>query len=131
MGPARLEARMDSLLSFPVGLFHPLQHAGLSRRSPSTPQLGRNLRPSIARALRRPVLRVADFTSRCLLSWASTLFAGRVTDRVLARSHYTARDELLLESGLPGRMRLPQGDAASSYVDRIRCNYFDGTAFRL
>ena len=26
---------MDSLLSFPVGLFHPLQHAGLSRRSPS------------------------------------------------------------------------------------------------
>src|ERR1700681_101686 len=35
MRPARLEARMDSLLSFPVGLFHPLQHAGLSRRSPS------------------------------------------------------------------------------------------------
>jgi len=34
MSPARLEARMDSLLSFPVGLFHPLQHAGLSRRSP-------------------------------------------------------------------------------------------------
>src|ERR1700674_98863 len=33
--PARLEARMDSLFSFPVGLFHPLQHAGLSRRSPS------------------------------------------------------------------------------------------------
>jgi len=25
---------MESLLSFPVGLFHPLQHAGLSRRSP-------------------------------------------------------------------------------------------------
>ena len=35
MSPARLEARMDSLLSFPVGLFHPLQHNGLSRRSPS------------------------------------------------------------------------------------------------
>src|SRR5262245_21471848 len=34
MSPARLEARMDSLFSFPVGLFHPLQHAGLSRRSP-------------------------------------------------------------------------------------------------
>jgi hypothetical protein len=33
--PARLEARMDSLFSFPVGLFHPLQHAGLSRRTPS------------------------------------------------------------------------------------------------
>ena len=25
MGPARLKARMDSLLSFPVRLFHPLQ----------------------------------------------------------------------------------------------------------
>jgi hypothetical protein len=24
---ARLEARMESLFSFPVGLFHPLQHA--------------------------------------------------------------------------------------------------------
>jgi hypothetical protein len=34
MYPARLEARMDSLFSFPVGLSHPLQHAGLSRRTP-------------------------------------------------------------------------------------------------
>src|SRR5438128_2032804 len=33
--PARLEARMESLFSFPVGLFHPLQHAGLSRRTPT------------------------------------------------------------------------------------------------
>src|SRR5215475_6895786 len=40
MPPARLEARMDSLLSFPVGLFHPLQHAGLSRRSPRSRHLG-------------------------------------------------------------------------------------------
>ena len=30
---------MDSLLSFPVGLFHPLQHDGLSQRSPSCRQL--------------------------------------------------------------------------------------------
>ena len=28
---------MDSLFSFPVGLFHPLQHAGLSRRTPVCP----------------------------------------------------------------------------------------------
>ena len=41
MSPARFEARMDSLFSFPVGLFHPLQHAGLSRRTPS----GRRLTP--------------------------------------------------------------------------------------
>jgi hypothetical protein len=26
---------MESLFSFPVGLFHPLQHAGLSRRTPA------------------------------------------------------------------------------------------------
>src|SRR5438046_4192039 len=39
--PARLEARMESLFSFPVGLFHPLQHAGLSRRTPvSRPTVG-------------------------------------------------------------------------------------------
>jgi hypothetical protein len=30
----KTQARMDSLLSFPVGLFHPLQHAGLARRTP-------------------------------------------------------------------------------------------------
>src|SRR5271157_874368 len=35
LSPARLEARMASLFSFPVGLLHPLQHAGLSRRTPS------------------------------------------------------------------------------------------------
>src|SRR5437879_1830535 len=38
--PARLEARMESLFSFPVGLFHPLQHAGLSRRTPSSRPTG-------------------------------------------------------------------------------------------
>jgi hypothetical protein len=27
---------MDPLFSFPVGLFHPLQHAGLSRRTTSS-----------------------------------------------------------------------------------------------
>src|SRR5690349_21521086 len=42
--PARLEARMDSLLPFPVGLFHPLQHAGLSRRTPCCPSLANWLR---------------------------------------------------------------------------------------
>ena len=31
---------MDSLLSFPVGLFHPLQHAGLARRTTSRRQSG-------------------------------------------------------------------------------------------
>ena len=32
---------MESLFSFPVGLFHPLQHAGLSRRTriPALPYL--------------------------------------------------------------------------------------------
>ena len=31
---------MDSLLSFPIELFHPLQHAGLSWRTPGCPSLG-------------------------------------------------------------------------------------------
>ena len=42
MPPARLEARMDSLFSFPVGLFHPQQHAGLSRRTPVSRPSGRS-----------------------------------------------------------------------------------------
>src|SRR5216684_3472447 len=45
ISPARLEARIDSLLSFPVGLFHPLQHAGLSRRSPNSPPRAEKLPP--------------------------------------------------------------------------------------
>jgi len=48
MSPARLAARRDSLFSFPVGLFPPLQHAGLSRRSPS----GRPSAQNRARAFR-------------------------------------------------------------------------------
>jgi hypothetical protein len=34
---------MESLFSFPVGLFHPLQHAGLSRRTPVGRQTIQNL----------------------------------------------------------------------------------------
>ena len=33
---------MDSLFSFPVGLFHPLQHAGLTRRTPDRASLDRS-----------------------------------------------------------------------------------------
>jgi hypothetical protein len=33
---------MDSLFSFPVGLFHPLQHAGLARRTPDGPSPDHN-----------------------------------------------------------------------------------------
>ena len=50
MSSAGLEARIDSLFSFPVGLFHPLQHAGLSRRSPSCP----SFRPGGLRRMRSP-----------------------------------------------------------------------------
>ena len=35
---------MESLFSFPVGLLHPLQHAGLSRRTPSSRRLAQNRR---------------------------------------------------------------------------------------
>ena len=44
---------MDSLFSFPVGLFHPLQHAGLSRRTPDRRRYSRSARlpiPSGARS---------------------------------------------------------------------------------
>jgi hypothetical protein len=34
MAAARLEARMDSLFSFPVGLSHPLQHTGFDPGAP-------------------------------------------------------------------------------------------------
>ena len=34
MTPARLEVRMESLLSFPVGLLHPLHHAGFDPGAP-------------------------------------------------------------------------------------------------
>jgi hypothetical protein len=40
---------MESLFSFPVGLFHPLQHAGLARRSPYCRPYGRNPHVSVPR----------------------------------------------------------------------------------
>src|SRR5579864_4565273 len=45
--PARLEARMESLFSFPVGLLHPLQHAGLSRRTPVGRQTGHHAKARV------------------------------------------------------------------------------------
>jgi hypothetical protein len=54
---------MESLFSFPVGLFHPLQHAGLSRRTPDrrqpgvAEQVGKVSRPDDANAC-EPVVRM-------------------------------------------------------------------------
>ena len=48
MPPARLEARMDSLFSFPVGLFHPLQHAGFDPGAPKLDVTGRDQRNRLA-----------------------------------------------------------------------------------
>ena len=49
---------MDSLLSFPVGLFHPLQHAGLSRRTLVVPAVAvRDTKPmTIAEGLAARIL---------------------------------------------------------------------------
>src|SRR5580692_5139959 len=69
---------MDSLLSFPVGLFHPLQHAGLSRRSPGCRQCGSSLWPKIsaqivrrrASRLDRKVEIVCQSPESCLLAYS-------------------------------------------------------------
>ena len=46
MPPARLKARMESLFSFPVGLFHPLQHPGLARQLVASGARGARSRPT-------------------------------------------------------------------------------------
>ena len=93
MPPARLEARMDSLLSFPVGLFHPLQHAGLSRRSP-TSRLTSQVdcyRPLLARR------------SRVIAEESLLLRLGRVISErkllYLSRTEAPPRDRLCLPPG--------------------------------
>jgi hypothetical protein len=50
---------MDSLLSFPVGLFHPLQHAGLSRRSTYYRETGLLI---FEVRTKNPLLRLTDFS---------------------------------------------------------------------
>src|SRR6202162_5050834 len=42
--PRKTRGQDGFATSFPVGLLHPLQHAGLSRRTPGCPSLGRNPR---------------------------------------------------------------------------------------
>src|SRR5262249_8506632 len=59
MSPARLEARMDSLCSFPVGLSHPLQHAGLSRRSTYNRVVGK---VALCQKQARPSFRITDYS---------------------------------------------------------------------
>ena len=51
---------MDSLFSFPVGLFHPLQHAGLSRRSPDGASLAPEMVTSSQNAVSGPL-----YATRC------------------------------------------------------------------
>jgi len=57
---------MDSLFSFPVGLFHPLQHAGLSRRTPEA----RHYIPYPANTLTMNDSLIGDFRR----DWRVTLF---------------------------------------------------------
>src|SRR5713226_6718308 len=40
--PCKTRGQDGFATSFPVGLLHPLQHAGLSRRTPGCPSLGHN-----------------------------------------------------------------------------------------
>ena len=40
--PCKTRGQDGFATSFPVGLLHPLQHAGLARRSPDSPSLARN-----------------------------------------------------------------------------------------
>src|SRR3981189_2628206 len=44
-GPSKTRGQDGFATSFPVGLWHPLQHAGLSRRSPGCPLTVRNSEP--------------------------------------------------------------------------------------
>ena len=80
MAPARLEARMDSLLSFPVGLFRPLQHAGLSRRSPSRRRSGR----SYALWARLKVVLLQDKVQKATRTFTSALVVFSQGAAVLA-----------------------------------------------
>src|ERR1035437_7137415 len=46
--PRKTQGQDGFATSFPVGLLHPLQHAGLSRRTPSCPSIAENLRLTTA-----------------------------------------------------------------------------------
>jgi hypothetical protein len=59
---------MDSLFSFPVGLFHPLQHAGLARRTPDRPSLG-GMRSTTATLI--GIESVGYRSSRAIVVWAN------------------------------------------------------------
>src|SRR5207249_8263795 len=49
--PSKTRGQDGFATSFPVGLLHPLQHAGLSRRSPSDPSSDRNCGFDVAESL--------------------------------------------------------------------------------
>jgi len=75
---------MDSLLSFPVGLFHPLQHAGLSRRSPSRRRFAQHF------------IFPSPQTRLLCTSLSSARVPARTSNGLLLNLHFCVGSELLL-----------------------------------
>src|SRR5712671_5381642 len=71
--PSKTRGQDGFATSFPVGLFHPLQHAGLSRRSPHSPSLRNNPEKSSRRSRGRSLQRCSP--KGAALGGASTIGA--------------------------------------------------------
>src|SRR5216683_7894318 len=71
--PSKTRGQDGFATSFPVGLLHPLQHAGLSRRSPHSPSLGNNPEKSSRRLRGRSLQRCSP--KGAALGGASTIGA--------------------------------------------------------
>jgi hypothetical protein len=102
---------MESLLSFPVGLFHPLQHAGLPRRTPVyRPQLPGIL--PLATGVLRELLRWPRCRRRRSLGRSVPEMAHGSSPFAVVRENVRARGapgvvERLLEALCETRMETP------------------------
>src|SRR5271166_293611 len=107
--PCKTRGQDGFAISFPVGLLHPLQHAGLTRRTPGRPSVGRNLRELSAEDLSQPdfsrvwmptsavwafpVKLIRDEGKRCAAyRW---LFARRFPKRALSRRRRAVRERVI------------------------------------
>jgi hypothetical protein len=102
MPPARLEARMDSLFSFPVGLFHPLQHAGFDPGAPKLDVAGSIPVPRSFKSTIQPAM-AEGVISRAALKTCTTTAASE--NRYLQRSS-RPREELFGFSKWQGQLQI-------------------------
>jgi hypothetical protein len=106
---------MDSLFSFPVGLFHSLQHAGLSRRS---------LREGTIGAARNELdLWLKTLPQPRMMAMEATIFTGWIYDHPLPHAEQVKVAHPLMLRAIAAAKKKNDRIDAGKIADCLRCDF--------